>query len=629
MKRPLNRTLSFVGVLTAMIVLATVVLPMAVLPALLPAALPRVYAADAPAPPFTDIAGNWAEAEIYALHAQGIVTPKTGTEFRPNDKITRAEFCGFITRAVGLPVLPYAALFTDVGAAVPEVAAIEAANLAGIVQGTGEGHFSPGGLITREQMAAMFLRAYLYASRQSSTAGGGSLAFADAARISPWALEAVKFAASSGLIRGRDGGLFAPLDAATRAEAAVMVQRLLTIFPEIAAARAEPAPAIFAGSVLSLAVAPSDPEVIYAGGGEWGGVIKSSDGGQTWTDMHFNEARDAPQGDVREVVVDSDDRDLVTITTDAAGAWPAGVMQSHDGGNLWDRMGNFKEDALSVRGLAALPSGRMIASGYGGLRFAANGTNFRWAYNDGDTQPNERLETAAGNDTRPFFGYAAYDPADEKLVLASAYYEKAERSFYNTIYISRSAGYSWDSFLTVDLVKPIPGWRAIAFIPGDASHSFVVGTDVYTAASPDKVRAFIDEGTVPGLAGAYRPGADGRLLRVMSYSFAPVGGVYYALASATTLAGLDATIILRSSDGGKTWVRHEAVLPAGSSSITAMAVAFAQEPGRPEVVYLSDRGQPFDPADPAHNLVGHIYRATVVAADSAWTFKTVYTNREP
>ncbi len=630
MKRPLSRTLSIAGVLAAAAVLAAGVVPLAVLPALPPSALPRAYAAGAPAAALTDVAGNWAQAEIEALYAQGIVTPKAGTEFRPTDKITRAEFCGFIARAIGLPVTPYVALFTDVGATAPEVASIEAANFAGIVQGTGEGRFTPGGLVTREQMAAMFLRAYLHASRQSSAPASGDLVFADAAKISAWALEAVRFAASSGLIKGRDGGLFAPLDAATRAEAAVMVQRLLTNFPEIAAARAEPTPPIFAGSILSLAVAPSDPQTIYAGGGEWGGVIKTSDGGKTWTNMAFNEARDVPQGDVREIAVDANDRDLVSITTDAAGAWPAGVMQSQDGGHLWDRMGNFKEDALSVRGLAVLPSGRIIASGYGGLRFAANGTNFRWTYNDGDTQPNERLEAAAGNDNRPFFGYVTFDPADEKLVLASSYFEKSEKAFYNTIYISRNAGYDkWDGFLTVDVVKPTPGWRAIAFIPGDPAHSFVVGTDVYTAAGPDKVRAFIDESTVPGLPGTYKAGPDGRLLRVMGYSFAPVGGVYYALASATTLAGQDVTVILRSGDGGKTWVRHEVALPAGSSSVTAMAVAFAQEPGQTDVVFLADRGQPADAADPAHNLVGHVYRATVVAADQAWNFKMVYTNRRP
>lgn len=619
MKRPLSRTL------------AIVVLALAVA---LTAGVPPAAAADAPAPggvtaaALTDVAGNWAEAEITSLYAQGIVTPKTGTEFRPNDKITRAEFCGFIARAVGLPLLPYAGSFTDVVAAEPEAAAIEAASRAGIVQGTGTSRFSPANQITREQMAAMFLRAYLYTSRQSSVPTGGALDCPDAAKVSSWALDAVKFASSTGLIRGRDGGFFAPLDAATRAEAAVMVQRLLTGFPEVAsAARAEPIPPIFAGSVLSLAVAPTDPATIYAGGGEWGGVIKSTDGGKTWANMYFNEARDAPQGDVREIVVDPGDRDLVSITTDAAGAWPAGVLQSADGGQLWNRMGNFKEDALSVRGLAVLPSGRIVASGYGGLRFAANGTNFRWAYNDGDTQPNERLEAASGNDTRPFFGYVAADPADETLVLASSYFEKSPKAFYYTIYISRKAGYEWDGFLTVDKVKPTPGWRAIAFIPGDPNHSFVIGTDVYTVAGPDRLGTFIDESAVPGLEG-YAVGPDGHRLQVTGYSLAPVGDVYYALTSATTLAGQEVTVILRSGDGGESWVAHQATLPAGSSSVTAMAVAFAQEAGQSDVIYLADRGQPADPAAPTHNLVGHIYRVTVVPADQAWNFKTVYTNRK-
>ena len=627
MKRPLTKPArTAAGLLVVVGVFATTVLPFAGLP---PAAVPRVFAASSDAPALTDVAGNWAESEITALYAQGIVLPKAGTEFRPDDKITRIEFCGFIARAVGLPLLPYGSLFLDVPATLPEGLAVEAANRAGIVNGTGSGRFSPSSQVTREQMAAMFLRAYLYATRESTAPAGKVPVFNDSTKISPWALESVNFATSAGLMSGREAQVFAPADAATRAEAAAMVHRLLTNFPAIAAGRTQQSPPIFTGSVLSLAVAPSDPQTIYAGGGEWGGVIKSSNGGQTWANMAFNAASETAQGDVREITVAPDDRDLVTITTDAAGAWPAGVLQSKDGGHTWDRMGNFQED-LHVHGLAVLPSGRFLASSYGGIRFAANGTNWRWATDlYTDPLPSQRADAALGRSDKATFGFLAFDPTDEKLVIAPARYETGAPNYYYTIYLSRDAGFTWGGFLTVGDVKPGPGWRAIGFPPG-ALHTFVVGTDLYTASSTEKAGFFIDESTVAGVVGAYRVGANGRRLQVTGYSFPRGDGrVFYALASATTQAGADVTVILRSADGGRTWTRHEAVLPDGAAQVTAMAVSFSPEAGRPDAVFLADRGRPADPAEPAHNLVGHIYRAPAVEADDAWRFTTVYSNRKP
>jgi len=598
-----------------------------------PGAAAPVGSTAAAAPGLTDIAGNWAESEISQLYAEGIVSAKTGTEFRPADRITRAEFCVFVAGAVGLRLQPYAGLFQDVPATLAEATSIEAANRAGIVQGTGLGRFSPSAEVTREQMAAMLLRAYLYATKEPRAPGAvDRLTFNDNDKISDWAVEPVMFAVGAGLMQGKEGGFFAPGDATTRAEAAVMIFRLLADFPSLAAGRTQPAPPVFAGSVLALTVAPSDPGIIYAGGGEWGGIIKSTDGGRTWTNLPFNTAIDVAQGDVEAVVVDPRDPNLVTITTDAAGAWPAGILQSRDGGRVWERLGTFQDD-LRVHGVAVLPSGRYVASSYGGIRFAANGANWRWATDLYlDPLPSERSDAAAGRADKAVFGFLAADPTDGRLVLAPDYYGTDGPPYYYSVYISRNAGWSWDGFLTADIVKPGPFWRAIAFPPG-GGHTLVVGTDLYDPSDPSgprRVGSFIDESTIPGLSEAYLAGADGKRLRVVGYSFAPGDRpVFYALASATTRSGTDVTVILRSGDGGRTWTRHEAVLPEGASPVTAMAVSFSPEAERPDSVFLADLGRPADPSDPAHNLVGHIYRASAVEADGAWTFQTVYTNRKP
>ena len=51
-------------------------------------------------------------------------------------------------------------------------------------------------------------------------------AFGDEENISGWAKEAVKKAAALGLLKGKDGGRFAPKDVLTRAEMAQILDNL-------------------------------------------------------------------------------------------------------------------------------------------------------------------------------------------------------------------------------------------------------------------------------------------------------------------------------------------------------------------------------------------------------------------
>jgi hypothetical protein len=58
---------------------------------------------------------------------------------------------------------------------------------------------------------------------------GGDAVYTDAGEISPYAFEAVLFAASLGIMGGYPDGSFAPASFLTRAEAAVAVDRLLKL----------------------------------------------------------------------------------------------------------------------------------------------------------------------------------------------------------------------------------------------------------------------------------------------------------------------------------------------------------------------------------------------------------------
>ncbi|MGH9485002.1 MAG: WD40/YVTN/BNR-like repeat-containing protein, partial [Terriglobales bacterium] len=99
------------------------------------------------------------------------------------------------------------------------------------------------------------------------------------------------------------------------------------------------------GSVGALAVAPSDPSVIYAGSGEGlrrpdlstgDGMYKSSDGGKTWTHLGL---RDAQQ--IGAIVVDPHNSERLFVAVQGHPYGPnteRGVYRSRDGGQTFQRV---------------------------------------------------------------------------------------------------------------------------------------------------------------------------------------------------------------------------------------------------------------------------------------------------
>ena len=98
-------------------------------------------------------------------------------------------------------------------------------------------------------------------------------------------------------------------------------------------------------SIGAIAVAPSDPNVVYAGGGEsdfredytYGdGVERSTDGGRTWTHLGLDDARH-----IARIVVDPRDADVAYVAAMGHGAGPnamRGVFRTRDGGKNWQKI---------------------------------------------------------------------------------------------------------------------------------------------------------------------------------------------------------------------------------------------------------------------------------------------------
>ncbi len=185
---------------------------------------------------FTDITSHWAKADIEVMAAKGIVGGMTATTFAPEALVTRAQFATYLVRALGLSMDPTKPLpFTDVPAGHLHYKDIAAAYQAGIVAGTSATTFGPETNITREQIAAMIVRALAKAGKQDdfdSTKTAELLAkFSDASQIESYFRAETAKAGYLGIVAGRTATTFAPKANATRAEAIVMVARMYYQLP--------------------------------------------------------------------------------------------------------------------------------------------------------------------------------------------------------------------------------------------------------------------------------------------------------------------------------------------------------------------------------------------------------------
>ncbi|WP_162309305.1 S-layer homology domain-containing protein [Cohnella abietis] len=181
---------------------------------------------------FTDIDGHWAEVMILQAATKGIASGYPDDTFRPNHSVTRAEFVVMLANAKQSihsvntsPRNHKDASLTFIDADKIGVWAKEAvayAVEAGIVNGYKDGSFRPNARITRAEMATMIAHA-LGLTLETNKA----TAFADDANIPAWAKSAIEATRKLGIVSGRSGNRFIPMGEATRAEAAVLLLRML------------------------------------------------------------------------------------------------------------------------------------------------------------------------------------------------------------------------------------------------------------------------------------------------------------------------------------------------------------------------------------------------------------------
>lgn len=180
---------------------------------------------------FNDVSGHWAKSDIELLASKLIVEGATDSTFEPNRNLTRAEFVALAVRAFGLVEINGVTYFSDVKTSDWYSGIIAAAAKASIINGYEDDTFRPNDSITREELAAIIVRAYQYA--------GGEIAM-DASKQSKllaewndtewivWADTEVAKALSAGFMVGMSDTELETYRSATRAQTVTMLKRVLS-----------------------------------------------------------------------------------------------------------------------------------------------------------------------------------------------------------------------------------------------------------------------------------------------------------------------------------------------------------------------------------------------------------------
>lgn len=176
---------------------------------------------------FSDIADHWAETEIGIMERAAIATGYENNTFRPDSSITRAEFTALLVRSFNLLPRAYSGQFQDVKDSDWYAGIIETAYAYQLINGVDASHFDPTAPITREQIALMVMRAYTQSERDRPT--HDFIQFYDEYDMMPEAIPAIRSASGLGIINGMDNHTFSPKENATRAQAIVMLYRLLVL----------------------------------------------------------------------------------------------------------------------------------------------------------------------------------------------------------------------------------------------------------------------------------------------------------------------------------------------------------------------------------------------------------------
>ncbi|WP_340399638.1 cohesin domain-containing protein [Paenibacillus sp. FSL H8-0079] len=178
---------------------------------------------------FADVADHWSKSAVNDMGSRMVIEGTGNGQFSPDRNITRAEFAAVMVRGLGLAPMQGASSFTDVKSSDWYNQVVNTAYNYKLIDGYEDGSFRPDDKITREQAMVMLSRAMQVVGLtvDPNTSEALRNGYKDAGTVSAWAQQGVAASVGAGIVQGRNDANLAPQHTMTRAEVAVTIQRLL------------------------------------------------------------------------------------------------------------------------------------------------------------------------------------------------------------------------------------------------------------------------------------------------------------------------------------------------------------------------------------------------------------------
>ena len=169
----------------------------------------------------------WAIESINVLAQKGVISGMGDGIFAPDDNVTREQFIRMIVYAFDLIDEEAEADFFDVDKEAWYYKSIASAKKHGITEGVGDGSFGVGREITRQDMCVMLYRLSQQLSIELPETNK-IIEFIDADDIAEYANVSIRKMQQAGILNGVGENRFAPLNNATRAQAARVIYLMLS-----------------------------------------------------------------------------------------------------------------------------------------------------------------------------------------------------------------------------------------------------------------------------------------------------------------------------------------------------------------------------------------------------------------
>ena len=264
------------------------------------------------------------------------------------------------------------------------------------------------------------------------------------------------------------------------------------------------------GSVGAIAVAPSDPNIIYVGSGEGlqrpdlavgDGIYKSIDAGKTWTHLGLSDAQQ-----ITAIVVDPGNADHVFVAAEGHPYGPnaeRGVFRSLDGGKIFEKV-LYKNENTGAADVVMNPSDPQVLFAAlwaarvapwevrGGESFVIPGSGLYKSTDGGSTWRQITQGVPAEEDGLGRIGIAIA-PSNPKRMYLTVEAKKGKAGIYR----SEDAGESWQLVNDDHRIGGHgPGAMGIAVAPDNADTLYVANTAAWK--SNDAGRTFVGWKGAPG-----------------------------------------------------------------------------------------------------------------------------------